>query len=404
MRLGDWNFVAAVYRSSTLTEDDIEGAIARVLEAGFEPADEAAYHVEYSTDSGYDATREEAPPSEVAAETVADGHSEVVVSLDGFELMVDFELEKPQPEEPPVHLYGLEGALVGQEVSEDAARRRSDVLTDAVAELTTELDPWGVVTALHGEEGLHGEIPTDLTSDPTLSKLPWLTVFGPEWCDRLGGRARLLETPAYDARSLPNGAAMVRKTAVPDPEWSPTGVLDEKKAVSPTDYVFQDWTTTDPDELRERMLADSDREHLDPFRSFEAGAYGEDIVVCKAHCPVVGETDETDYRGLLDSDLDVGDRCQVLKVRRRDDKLWVQPSGEFLRRLVDVEGRPVGERPDGVPPEHEMLSLTVLLESQRENPPSWYAIEDTDDKSVATRVNRFISMPRSDSIWQDGNE
>jgi len=53
-----------------------------------------------------------------------------------------------------------------------------------------------------------------------------------------------------------------------------------------------------------------------------------------------------------------------------------------------------------------MLSLSILLKAQRENPPSWYELEDTGDRSVANRLNRFISRSPNRLIWQerDGDE
>lgn len=122
--------------------------------------------------------------------------------------------------------------------------------------------------------------------------------------------------------------------------------------------------------------------------------------MCNSHAPL--NLEATAYADRLDNDLTITDRCQVTRVQRRGDKLRVAESGEFVRRLVDDDGHPIGSRPDDVPPEHELLSLTILLEDQRETPPSWYRIDDVGDKSISALVNSFIVSSFSDSsLWQE---
>jgi len=397
--------VIVAYTRSEVDRVAIQKAATGLLDAGLEPAGDGP-RVEYAAKDGYtdSSDRDTALSSTAAAEIVDNGRGEVVFSLDDFEFQCSLIVAPDVVDVPSVRMSVPEPAVTADDADETAATRRANTIVDAVEAVAVATDPWGVVTITHGENGVVGELPERPPAEAELSKLVWLTVFGPEWCDHLGGRDRLLDTPAWNTRELPNGAVLVRRTERPDTRWYPSSVPGEGQAITPTDYVFQGWTTTDPDELRAQQLAESERTHLDPFRSLEEGEYADDICQCKHHSSLVEETAPTDYRGLLENDLDFSDRCQMLAVRRRDDKLWIQPSGQFLRRLVDDDGIPIGDLPDGVPPEDEMLSMTILLDSQRENPPSWYTTDDPDDKSIATRVNRGIRRTPNSSIWKRRDE
>lgn len=394
----EFAFVGGIYTTG-LSAATIERSVERFYDAGFEPTAADEELVEYSIESGYDRERESAPLSRAIRTLVDDGDGVLYLELEGFELKLHCVPDSTDRTKTSMTLHGLDGALLGDDVTEAAAERRSDRVVEAIAGVTLETDPWGVIGTFM-EEGILVGFPSEPPSEATLSRLAWLTAFGPEWCDELGGRDRLLETPVWNARELDNGAVLMRRRETPDPSWSATHPLSKRTAIEPADYVFEGWPTTDPDELRERELRRSPREHLDPFRSFDDGEYGTDILMCKSHAPL--SLEETAYADRLENDLAITDRCQVIRVQRRGDKLWVAESGEFVRRLVDDEGHPIGSRPDDVPPEHELLSLTILLEDQRENPPSWYRIDDADDESISVRVNSFIVSSYSDSsMWQE---
>ena len=393
-----FTFTGGFYATG-LSAEAIERSIDRFYDAGFESTAAEEGYVEYSVDSGYERERETAPLSRAIQAFVENGDGVLYLELEGFEVQQHWVPDTTDVTKTAMTIVGLEGALLGDDVDEAAARRRSDAVTEAIAGTTVETDPWGFIGTFM-EEGILVGFPNEPPSDATLSRLAWLTVFGPEWCDELGGRERLLETPVWNTRELDNGAVLMRRRETPEPSWSATHPFSKRAAIEPADYVFQGWTTTDVDELRERERQRSPREHLDPFRSFEDGDYGTDILMCKSHAPL--ELEETTYAGRLDTDLTITDRCKVLKVQRHGNELRVAESGEFVRRLVDDDGHPIGSRPDDVPPEHEMLSLTILLEDQRANPPSWYAIDDVDEKSISARVNSFIvSSPSDSSIWQE---
>lgn len=398
--MGDsYRFIAPVY-ADRLSATTVERVVDRFLEAGFESTTTTDACVEYSVDSGSDPEREVATPGRAGDAIAANGSGHVYLSLDGFEAGVHVALEKTDPAEPSLHVFDREGALVGDDIPESVAVRRGERFLQALAGTVIETDPWGAIGTFLDEGGMNVGYPNAPPAEATLSTLPWVTVFGPVWCDHLGGRDRLLGAPVWDARTLENGAVVLRKTEAPDPEWYANDPLSKKVVIEPTDYVFQGWTTTDPDELRAQELRTSPREYLDPFRSFDEGDYGTDILLCKHHAPF--EMGETTYADRLDNDLDSTYRCQVATVQRRGETLWTTGSDEFVRRLVDDDGDPIGDRPADVPPERELLSLTILLEDQRENPPSWYAIDDPDDESISARLNSFIVQSHEhSSMWQD---
>ena len=394
--------VIPVYLRSEIDAADIREVGMGLIDAGFEPVESGTYRVEYRT-GGVRSDREVAALPTASEAILENGSGAFFATYDGFELEVHVEYTDDL-EEPDIHLYGLAGAFAKHDVSEADRKRRAEAVVDVVETVVEITDPWGVTSARHGEGGVSHAMPSSPPAEVSMSRLPWLTVFGPEWCDHLGGHDRLLDTPSWNTRELSTGAVFVRKTELPHEEYRTNGVRDSRAEVAPGDYVFEGWTTANPDELREQMLSTDPRTHLDPFYALEDGEHGEDICLCKGHASILEETVETDYRGFLENDLTIRDRCQVLKVQRRGDALWLPKTEQFVRRLVDDNGVPIGDQPDDVPPEHEMLSLTILLKTQRENPPSWYELEDTDDRSVANMLNRFISRSPNRSIWQERDE
>ena len=395
----DERLVAPVYLRSELGATDIREMGMGLINAGFEPVGSDSYRIEYNT-TGRRRDDREVAALPTASEAIAESEKGALFfSYDGFNFECNINY-KDDIGKPDIHLYGLEGAFAKHDVPDADRKRRAEVVVDAIEAVAEITDPWGVMSMWHGE-GVSHHMPSSPPAEVSMGRLPWLIVFGPEWCDHLGGRDRLLGTPAWNTRELTTGAVFVRKTELSHENYRTNGVRDTRVEVAPADYVFEGWTTADPDELREQMLATDPRTHLDPFRALDDGGYGEDICHCKGHASIVEETAETDYRGLLEEDLSLRDRCQVLKVQRRGDALWLPKTDQFLRRLVDDDGIPLGDRPDDVPPEHEMLSLTILLDAQRENPPSWYEIEEPGGRSVATKLNRFISRSPSKSIWEE---
>ena len=317
--IDDERLVIPAYLRSELDAVDIREVGMGLIDAGFEPVESNIYCVEYYT-AGVGSDREVAALPTASEAIVENGSGAFFVTYDGFELEVYIEYTDNLGE-PDIHLYGLGRGLRQADVSEADRKRRAETVVDAVEAVAEITDPWGVTSAWHGEGGVSHTMPSSPPAEVSMSRLPWLTVFGLEWCDHLGGRDRLLDTPAWNTRELSTGAVFVRKTELPHEEYRTNGVRDSRAEVAPGEYVFEGWTISDPDELREQMLASDPRTQLDPFRALEDGEHGEDICLCKGHASIVEETAETDYRRPLENDLTLRDRCQVLKVQRRGDAL-----------------------------------------------------------------------------------
>jgi hypothetical protein len=359
-----------------------------LLEAGFEsPGDGGRIE--------YDVT-EEAETGSVSQFVdeleASDDDGSVTLSFDGHEATIFFQ---DGDGDSPIALSGFKETFGRADVPLKTVETLAELLVSGVETIVAELEPWGVVACLwsHPDELKMVDEPL---SELTFSKLGWLTVFGPEWCDHLGGAERLLKTPAWRTRRLANGSVLVRVSELPDPEWSHHSSHSLKPTVTPADYVFQEWPAADAERLREHARATADRDHLDPFRSFEDGAWGHDIVICKYHAPL--DIEETDYSALIEEPLRVQDRCKVLAVKRDGDVLRTE-SGTFARRLVDDDGTPIGERPTDVPPEHELLTLTIGADEQRKNPTSWYHTEEPRGKSTFRRL--YNPLVERSLRWRD---
>ncbi|WP_226481955.1 hypothetical protein [Natrinema amylolyticum] len=320
----------------------------------------------------------------------------IEVRLDGYPIEVRFDLEAPA-EEPDTVLW-LDGpdesAFEEHDIPLDTARNRADRLADAIADLTVETDPWLVVGWIpYPYRDVH-PYPEGHPPETGLERLGWVTVFGELFHEQFGGRERLLEAPAWNVRDLENGAVLVREQEIPG---SGRSDVDPGPAPSTDDYLFEGESLADLWTEIERQRST----YVDPFRDLEEGELASDIVMCEDHAPV--EFEGMDYTSFPD-DLDRSDRCHVLCVRRDGDKLWEGNSGEFVRRLVDADGRPIGEMPDGVPDHREMISLVVATEYEDPTALDLYRMESPDEPSVVGGLIGLQRAPDGESIWQDRDE
>lgn len=332
-----------------------------------------------------------------AAADIATGNGgRIEVRLDDYPIEVRYDLEVPT-EEPDTVLW-LDGpdesAFEEYDVPLDTARDRADRLADAIAALAVEIDPWLVVGWIpYPYQDVH-PYPEGYPPETGLERLGWITVFGEPFHERVGGRERLLEAPAWNVRDLETGAVFVREAAIPG-----TARSDAAPGPAPStyDYLFEGESLA---ELRAEIEQQRNT-YVDPVRNLEEGELASDIVMCEDHAPF--EFDELDYTSFPD-DLDRSDRCHVLCVRRDDDKLWEGDSGEFVRRLVDADGRPIGELPDGVPDHQEMISLVISTEYEDAPSIDLYRMESPDDPSVVGGLLGLRRAPDGESIWQDRDE
>ncbi|WP_159077145.1 hypothetical protein [Halococcoides cellulosivorans] len=352
--------------------------------------------------------------SRACRETAASGGF-LTVYLDGLEVPIEI-----RPDDDgrlahiPISVWGPKNAfpvLIWDDndrvelidVQPEAATWRADTLIDGIVALSEATTPWGVIGTT-AEGGV--STPDGPPSTAELSRLPWVSVFGEEWYRHLGGRDRLLETPAWETRELSTGAVLIRRTELP-----PTGVGERRDFcldgdfVDPAAYVFDGRPMPNLYEQRERILANYEREHLDPFRSLDDGEIGSDLVICPDHSPFGAEDLEPlDYTKLTGQSFWTQQACQVLHVERDGHRLYVPETGEFIRRLVDEDGTPLGTRPNGVTWNDEFLTLTILSEDHQENPIEFYRMDDIDDPSLCQQFHGLPNWSQNGSLWQDRDE
>ncbi|QCS43006.1 hypothetical protein [Natrinema versiforme] len=332
-----------------------------------------------------------------AAADIATGNGgSIEVRLDDYPIEVRFDFEASA--EAPDTVLWLDGpdesAFEEYDVPLDTARDRADRLADAIADLAVEIDPWLAVGWIpYPHQDVH-PYPEGYPPKTRLERLGWVTVFGEPFHEQFGGRERLLEAPARNVCDLENGAVLVRESTIPGTDRSDT---DSGPAPSTDDYLFGGESLA---ELRAEIERQR-RTYVDPFRDLEEGELASDIVMCEDHAPF-------EFEGMDDpsfpDDLDRGDRCHVLCVRRDGDTLWEGNNGEFVRRLVDVDGRPIGEMPDGVPDHREMISLVISTEYDGASSLDLYRMDSPEDPSVVGGLLGLERASDGESIWQDRNE
>lgn len=346
----------------------------------------------------------DAPLEAVVDEIVAAGGGTIRVWLDGYGMRVEFDFDAADGREGesenetgmrvPLTLSGpKEYAFEEGDVSRDTARDRADRVVDAIADLAVETDPWLVAGwVYYAPEDPH-PFPEGRPPSSGIDRLGWVTVFDSTWNDRFGGRDRLLEAPAWNVRDL-GDAVLVREHDVPHAVRSDAETGPEP---STYEYLFERRSLEDLRTEIERQR----NTYVDPFRDLEDGELVSDVVLCEAHAPF--EFDRMDYAAFPD-DLGAADRCQVLCVRRDGDKLWAADNDEFVRRLVDETGRPVGDLPDGVAPDQEMISLAVRSEYRGRPSLDMYRMDGPDDPSLAARLYGLNRPAADQSIWQDRDD
>lgn len=344
------------------------------------------------------------PPLEAVAEEVAREGGTIRMWFDGYGVRVSFAPDDEYDDwmYTPVWLGGLREHAFDEDTPIGTARDRADRLADAIAALAEEFDPWLVVGRMRHPYDDGGVYPDGRPPESGIEKLGWVTVFGEEWYDRFGGLERMLDAPAWAVRELDNGAVFVRQGDVPR-QLHP----DAESSGEPSTYEYL-FDRASLDEL-EAEVERQKNTYLDPFRDLEDGELASDPVMCEAHAPF--EWEEMDYSGFPDIP-DTTERCHLLCVRREGDKLWEANNGEFVRRLVDEDGQPIGELPEGVPPHREMISLAITTAYDGDGSLDTYRMEGPDDSSILAQVlglqlpegESIQRVPEGESIWQDRDD
>lgn len=106
---------------------------------------------------------------------------------------------------------------------------RIEKIIKIVADVVEIADPEYVYSAqYHGAGSYRGVRPLNRPIADNVSKMNWLAVFSESVIDDLGGRKRVLNTPAWRVEELDSGHIMVIKTDNPvDPKDGPSTSTDE---------------------------------------------------------------------------------------------------------------------------------------------------------------------------------
>ncbi|WP_440989704.1 hypothetical protein [Haloarchaeobius baliensis] len=349
---------------------------------------------------GEDQTRSATSPEDVAADGARDDVSKVEFrcEFDGVECVVV--TSEHEAGTFVMDLFAMRFGRTlfdGDGLTRETARARADRLTDFVADAATTFDAWYVTghRDLQRKKMALGRPP-----DSDVSELGWLTVFDDSWTEVVGDRQRLLDAPVYETRALDDERVLLRRRDVPADLRD--DVDDDGPASLATEYVFEGMTheevlTEAGFEARKAEL--DERTHRDPFRAFDDGEVGSDVLVCQYDAPF--DVAEIDYDAFPD-EIDREDWCFVLAVRREGDKLYGARNGEFLRRLVDDDGRPIGDLPPDWPPEHELVSMTLDDGLFDLSPGRFYMPDASGEQpSSISRLFGVTAVPEEMSLWEE---
>ncbi|PSQ28621.1 hypothetical protein BRD03_02730 [Halobacteriales archaeon QS_9_68_17] len=234
----------------------------------------------------------------------------------------------------------------------EKVQKRVESITDLVGGLAEVVEPeyvYGVL--LVGMNPHRGLKPTGRPISENVERLPWISVLSDTIIEDFGGRKRVLDTPAWRVEELETGHVMIVKTNNPiDPTEGPSVSIDR--------YLLDG----ESEEEQKRERSDID----DPFAALDPGDIGSDVVVRQ----------ENAAGDLTNEDLELV-RCEV-----RDWSLWEVETGEFLRRVIDESGTPIGDLPDEVGPEDEPYPTLIRLGV----PVSFVRLDGPGDENVVTNV------------------
>lgn len=297
-----------------------------------------------------------------------------------------------------VHSFGKSVFDKRDGLSVEDVQERADRLVDFVADVATEFDAW-YAFAVGSDLALDSSLPGGRPPESGVSTLGWVTVFDESWDETLDGLDRLLDAPAYETRALDGHGVLLRKSDLPEM----VDEVDEGPPFSTREYVFEGLTPEIVETeiaAEERKAEFGERTHRDPFRTFRDGEVGSDVVLCQYDAPF--DVDAVDY-DVFPEDVDIEDRCFVLAVRREGDALYGAENDEFLRRLVDDDGDPIGDLPPDWPSEHEMLSLAIASDSLTGFGPRWFYMPavSEDHSSALGELLGLQVVSDEMSLWDE---
>lgn len=276
------------------------------------------------------------------------------------------------------------------EVPQTTVDSRTEALGSLFVALAERFDPWYAAAAVYDERP-ESVFPVDSPPNSGIERLPWLSVFGPEWIDSFGGVDRMREAPASHVEELATGGFFFRERERP---WPLTAADDSTPAVSTYEYLFERRSLESLWDERRR------KQHtiVDPFRTLDPGDRGSDLVMCAGHAPLDAAT--VDYRTVTDA-VGWSDTCFVFFVYRDEqDRLREVRTDMFVRRLVDEDGQPIGRLPAAVSPEDEWISLSVGTDLEP-RPAQMFTMNDTSRPSVMAKFFG-LAIPSSEAdVWQD---
>lgn len=254
---------------------------------------------------------------------------------------------------------------------------RIDILVDMVAEIIPIIEPEYGWAMFFSDDHLSKVKPADWPILDHIEGVSWISVFGPSLVEDLGGRERMLEAPAARVEAFETGHVLVVKTE----DFS----ARPRVTYTVAQYLLEvaDAEAVDAEATDETLTLD------DPFREFEPGEIGADVVI------------EKDAVGGDISDDDL----QLRRVRLDDNgSLWDLETDSFVRRLYGPEGQ-IGSLPPGVTTDDELFPPLAL----NGVPVEFVRLDHPDDENVITKclsldvdMNTFEFLVRLSSSVLNG--
>lgn len=276
----------------------------------------------------------------------------------------------------------------GVENETEVIEARFDLFLDIVGDIVPIVTPeycWGMLPQNH--EVTSQCLPTGRPIVEHIDTLSWISVFGPSLMEDLGGRDRVLATPAARVEEFETGHVLVVKTdEFFDYDYG-TDAVDRYllDGIELTE-LETDTSDSDPEVSDETLSFD------DPFRKFSPGDIGADVVVEK---DAVGGDISNDDLQLRRVTLDENGHLRDLE------------TNEFVRRLYGPDGQ-IGTLPSDVTTEEELFPPLAL----NGVPVEFVRLSDPDGENVVTKcmaldadLDKFEFLVRlSTSVLADGYE
>lgn len=222
------------WRTGNIVEDVIESC----LEAGFAPTPGG------STDrcESYSANREEHSTSQStdhlqsAVEDISENMPGTMTLWGGgadIELTFDCDSTAepasiralPAVDDCIVNLRIFQRGLSTVKADESAVRERIELLIEATKRIVERTDPkhvWFGYKVSSSLDKYRDIIPTDDPIVDGIDDFGWLTVLSPETVEALGGREKVLDTPAWHVEELETGHVLIVRSDHPiDPDDAP---------------------------------------------------------------------------------------------------------------------------------------------------------------------------------------